>query len=307
MNRDRGHQRHFMLDPPRLEASRRRNKRQSFALLLAMALLLGTVGWLLAGAATLVWAAAAGVVVLIVGTAAPTNLVLRFYRAEILHPDLAPRLFPVVAELSRRAGLKTPPRLFLIPGETMQALSLGSSVEPVIALSNGLLRRLNLSEIAAIIGHEISHIVHNDLGVMALAETMSRLTRVLSLAGLFLVALNLPLIATGHEPVSWALILVLVIAPTICTLLQLALSRSREFDADLGAVELTGDPEALASALRHIEGGRRRSWGSMILAGGAIRVPPLLRTHPASHHRISRLLALAAEKQFDRSWWSDPL
>ena len=90
----------------------------------------------------------------------------------------------------------------------------------------------------------------------------------------------------------WLAVLVLLAAPTVGGLLQMALSRTREFDADLGAAMLTGDPDGLASALQKLERVQGRRWENMFLPGGRTPDPSVLRTHPLTADRIARLKAL---------------
>ena len=94
------------------------------------------------------------------------------------------------------------------------------------------------------------------------------------------------------EPVPWLAVVVLIAAPTVGGLLQMALSRTREFDADLGAAMLTGDPDGLASALTKLERAHGRLWEGMVLPGGRIPNPSVLRTHPQTADRVARLMAL---------------
>jgi Zn-dependent protease with chaperone function len=105
-----------------------------------------------------------------------------------------------------------------------------------------------------------------------------------------------------HEQlVSWWTVLLLYLAPALSSLLQLALSRTREFDADLEAVGLTGDPLGLASALRRLENYTGRVWEDLMFPVPARRVPQpsLLRSHPTNDERISRLLAVGNRRQLD--------
>ncbi|MDA4630974.1 M48 family metalloprotease, partial [Escherichia coli] len=96
----------------------------------------------------------------------------------------------------------------------------------------------------------------------------------------------------AHAQVPWLGVLVLLVAPTIGGLLQMALSRTREFDADLGASLLTGDPDGLAQALTKLEKAQGRLWENLILPGGRIPDPSILRTHPLTETRVARLKAL---------------
>ena len=92
----------------------------------------------------------------------------------------------------------------------------------------------------------------------------------------------------------WLAVLVLLAAPTVGGLLQMALSRTREFDADLEAAILTGDPDGLASALTKLEQAQSRLWEGLVLPGGRIPDPSILRTHPVTADRVARLMALKA-------------
>jgi heat shock protein HtpX len=145
-----------------------------------------------------------------------------------------------------------------------------------------------------VLAHEVAHVMNRDLWLMALADTVSRLTSLLSNLGLALLVLNLPLILAGRTVVPWTTVALLVFAPTAASLLQLALSRAREFDADLDGARLTGDPAGLASALAKLERRQGRFWEEVILPGRRMPDPSLLRTHPPSRERVQRLLALYA-------------
>jgi heat shock protein HtpX len=110
--------------------------------------------------------------------------------------------------------------------------------------------------------------------------------------GQLLLLLNLPVLMMGGYGVPWLLVLLLILAPTAMSLLQLALSRAREHDADLDAAALTGDPRGLAAALAKLERLQGRYWEEILLPGRRIPEPSLLRTHPPIEARIARLLEL---------------
>ena len=142
------------------------------------------------------------------------------------------------------------------------------------------------------LAHEVSHIANNDLRLMNLADLLSRITNILSLVGLFLVVLFIPMVAMGIASISLLGLLVLILVPVISTLLQFALSRVREFDADLEAVRLTGDPYGLASALQKIEK-QEASFGQKLMMPSSNQVEPsLFRSHPDTSERIRHLLSL---------------
>jgi len=110
-----------------------------------------------------------------------------------------------------------------------------------------------------------------------------------------LLFLNLPLLLAGGYHIPWVPILILVFAPTFSGLIQLALSRTREYEADRGAVALTGDPEALISALLKMEQQTSHLLEQLLLPGQRIPEPSLLRTHPRTEDRIRRLRALESQ------------
>jgi heat shock protein HtpX len=122
---------------------------------------------------------------------------------------------------------------------------------------------------------------------------VSRFTSFMSTVGIFSLILNVGSLFGGSgEAVPWLAVLVLIAAPSVGGLLQLALSRTREFDADLGAATLTGDPDGLASALTRLEKVQGRLWESVVLPGGRTPNPSVLRTHPLTADRVRRLMEL---------------
>ncbi len=167
---------------------------------------------------------------------------------------------------------------------------MGSRADPAIAVTEGLIRSLDARELAGVLAHETSHIANNDMRIMALADTVTRMTHLLSMLGVLLAVLSLPLALFGLGFVSpWALLL-LVAAPAVSALMQMALSRTREYLADLEAARLTGDPVGLASALGRLERQTMAPWRLLIGGGyGAGSDASLLRTHPATVERIRRL------------------
>lgn len=140
--------------------------------------------------------------------------------------------------------------------------------------------------------HEVAHIANEDLRVMGLADSNSRLTSLLALMGQIAILLSLPAQLVGAAEVYWPGLLLLAASPQLALLAQLGLSRVREFDADRLAAELTGDPQGLASALAKIAR-VSRSWRAWLLPGWGNPEPSCLRTRPATQERIARLLTLA--------------
>ncbi len=275
-----------------------RNSLQSILLLTGMVTLTGAVGWLLEGPDGILWALVAVVMLIVLNPMVSPTLILGMYRARELIWDEAPALHRVVETLAHRAGLPAAPRLYYVPSAMINAFAVGTRRNAAVACTDGLLRNLSLREITGVLAHEISHIRNNDMWVMGLADLFTRMTNILSLVGQFLLLLNLPLLLMSGYTISWAAILLLVFAPTLSALLQLALSRTREYDADLGAAELSGDPEGLALALAKLERLQAGFFERVFLPGRQIPEPSLLRTHPPTEERIRRLLALRHEPGF---------
>lgn len=222
--------------------------------------------------------------------------IMRLYRAQPVDPTAGGQLTRIVEVLADRAELKAHPRLYVIPSLALNAFATGTPDKAAIAVTEGLLRRLSLREIAGVIAHEMSHIRNNDLSVMGLADAMSRLTQLLAYVALALAILNIPAMLFGFDTFPWPAILMLYFAPTVASLLQLALSRSREFDADMEAVGLTGDPAGLASALNALERYEGRFWEDLMFPVPSRRIPQpsLLRSHPETAERIARLQDVGA-------------
>ena len=146
-----------------------------------------------------------------------------------------------------------------------------------LAVTDGLLRNLTGRQVAGVLAHEIAHLRAGDTAIMSLSDAVSRLVQGLSYLGLFTLFLTVPLAARG-DPRLLVASLVLAGLPSIVTLLQLGLSRSREYDADLQAVALPGDVEGLASALEVLERLEGRVWERLMVPHGRVPDPLLLRT-----------------------------
>ncbi|MDX6750951.1 zinc metalloprotease HtpX [Geminicoccaceae bacterium 1502E] len=271
---------------------RLRNLVHTALLIGGMLAILGACAWILWGPVGLVWTLAVGGASLLATPSITPELVMRLYGARPVAHREFPDGYALLDELARRAGLPHTPRLHYIPSSLLNAFAVGNRSRAAIAVTAGLLRGLSGRELAGVLAHEISHVRHNDLWLMGLADLLSRLTSVMSWIGQLLLLINLPLMLTGAGSVPWLLVLLLIFAPTVVSLLQLALSRSREFDADLEAASLTGDPRGLASALARLERQQGRYWEEILLPGRRMPEPSLLRTHPPTGERVRRLLEL---------------
>lgn len=279
----------------------RRNKwRNAFhtgLLIAGSLLLLGFSAWIFAGLIGLAYAVVFGTVSLVAIRHVSPQMVLKMYKAQPVSATEFPKGHTIVADLARRANLEHTPKLYVLPSEVVNAFSVGRRDDSAIAVTNQLIRTLTLREFTGVVAHEISHIASEDIKVMALADMVSRFTSLLATIGFFTLILNLTGAAGAYGmPVPWLGIFILLLSPTIGGLLQMALSRTREFDADLDAAILTGDPDGLASALVKLEQMQGRRW-EMMFPGGRIPDPSILRTHPRTEERVARLKALKAAQE----------
>ena len=266
---------------------------QAFLLVAALALMLGLTGWLLGGA-TMAFSAIIAVVGLYwLQPLMDPHWLLRIQGGRPLPPEAVPDLYHLVGELAQRADLVRLPRIYLLPAKAMNAFTVGGGERSVVGVTGTLLQHLNRGELAAVLAHEIAHIRNQDTRVIGFAALLSQLIQGMSLLGQLLLIINLPLILTGRHLVGLAGILALILAPYAGLLIQLALSRSREYLADLEAAAMTGAPRLLAEALDKIE---RHNHGLRRFLMGWPGVKPtqttLLRTHPPTQERVRRLMMI---------------
>lgn len=231
------------------------------------------------------------------------RIALAMNGARELHPSEFPWLHELLAQIARQARLPTP-RLYLVDSPTPNAFATGRSPRhAAVAVTTGLLHALDRRELAGVLAHEVSHVMNRDTLIMTVAATLAGVLTHLAQMALFwggglLGGRN----DEDESGSSFASLGLLLVAPLAATLLQLAISRSREFDADAAAADLTQDPEGLARALARLEEGNAvfpmdRSVATAHLfivnplSGGGVM--GLFATHPPIHDRIQRLLRLA--------------
>jgi heat shock protein HtpX len=269
----------------------RRNALHTFLLIAGTGLIMGVLAYTMFGWVGLLGATAFGAFgILSLGRVSP-KMVLGLYKARPLQEHESPELHQLVRELSKRADLPSVPTLHYVPTKMMNAFAVGHENDSAVAVTDGLLRAMNMRQIAGILAHEVSHIKSGDLKVMGLADVLNRITSILSNIGLIGVPLVL---GTGINVPILGLVL-MIAAPTLGGLLQLGLSRAREYDADLDGATLTGDPEGLASALKILEEKQGGKWEGLVLPGSRLPQPSLLRTHPKTEDRIAKLMALRGQ------------
>lgn len=270
-------------------------------LLAALSALALAVGQRLGGAAGLLWS---GALVALMNLGAwwfSDRVALALNGARELPRHVWPELHGMLEQLARRAGLPTP-RLYLIDSPTPNAFATGRSPErAAVAVTRGLLERLSQRELAGVLAHELMHVKHRDTLLMTIAATLAGVIAHVAQLVFWWGGALLRSDDGDDEGGGLASLGLLLVAPIVATLLQLAISRSREFDADAGAAELTGDPLGLASALEGLEADNRalpldRSPATAHLfivsplSGGGVL--SLFATHPPIAERVKRLASL---------------
>lgn len=286
----------------KIEERKWENTTHSILLIGLMILFLSSMGLIIGGITGLILLGVFSALLFLFMPRVPPRLIMRMHGARRIDVWEQPELLRILGVLAGRAQLPAVPALFYIPSHTKNAFAVGTQSEPIIGVTDGLLRRFSSRELAGVLAHEVSHLRHNDTFVMGLAELVSRLTVTLANVGIFLFLINIPLILMGGKAVPWLLVLFLNFAPIINALLQRALSRTREYQADTEAANLTGDPRGLASALYKLERLQYGFLGSILHPGRKANGSSLLRTHPSTEDRIARLLEL--ERREPRVWWN---
>jgi heat shock protein HtpX len=287
----------------RFRSHRLESQFQALVLMLGMALIMAVVGYSLGGRTGVWLAIGVSFASLLAGTSASPRVTLQMFRARPIDPQKIPELHEMFGDLVRRAELPHQPALYYVPTPLLNAFAVGTDRDAAVAVTDGLLRTMTKRELAGILAHELSHLRFGDTQLMALGQVFSRLTLTMSQMGQLLLLISLPAALMGAPFISLGGLLVLIFAPIACVLLQLGLSRSREFNADLGAIEITGDPTGLANALEKLE---RTAWGGWlrrILMPYRSLEMNVLRTHPATEARVTRLRHLAGD--FSASRYAD--
>lgn len=275
-----------------LEQNRYENVKQTLILLLSMMTLMFLLGWMLGGLSGVVFAAMISITLLLVnGYHSPLRLLITL-KARPLGPGSFPELHNIIRKITQRAGLSHLPKLYYVPSKVMNAFVIGKEENTAIVVTDSLLRNLDLREVAGILGHEVAHIRNKDLWVMSVAGATVRIVHFLSTIGQVLVLLALPALLYGEVQIALLPLLLLFFAPTICLMLMMALSRTREYEADRMGVELVGDVYGLLSALEKLER-YHKGWARFFLAPWKLSQPSFLHTHPPTKERIDRLLSMS--------------
>ena len=271
---------------------------RTFILMAAMTAIVMLLGWMMGGQGGAV------IALLIAGGGNlfalwnSDKMVLRQQGAVELTPQQGGDLYALTAALAERAGLPMP-KLYLLPTEQPNAFATGRNPDnAAVAVTQGLLRGLNREELAGVIAHELAHIKHRDTLTMTVTATM---------AGAIAMMGNMLLFTGGRQGRGGGIgaILAMVLAPLAAGMVQMAISRSREYEADREGAAICGQPMALASALAKISriaertmnvpAERNPAAAAMFIINplGALRMDNLFATHPPVEERIARLRTMA--------------
>ncbi len=231
------------------------------------------------------------------------RIALMAHHAEEVVPSQMPGLYRMIQRLARRADLPMP-RVYVIPSDTPNAFATGRNPEhAAVAVTEGILRILDERELEGVLAHEIAHIKNRDVLIATMAAALAGL--IASIGHVFHWGLAFGSASSHDEDEhesGWAQLVWIVVAPLVAMMLQLAISRSREYGADDGGAQLCGDPDALADALYQLEHANQvRPYEfagpatahlfivSPLSSGVTASIMNLLSTHPPVEERIRRL------------------
>ena len=226
------------------------------------------------------------------------KIVLRSYGAQEVGADH--RLYRIVAHLAQRAGLPMP-RVYIIPEASPNAFATGRNPQhAAVAATEGILQILDDNELAGVLAHELAHVKHRDILISSVAATMAGAIIMIARFAMFWGGSRDD--RDGGNPI--AAIAMMILAPIAATLIQAAISRSREFDADAGGASITGNPLGLASALRKIESASKvvpldanpaMAHMFIIKPFSVSGLLGLFSTHPPTEARIAALTELSRQ------------
>ena len=229
-----------------------------------------------------------------------STMVLKAYRAQVIGPEQAPELYEMVDRLRQRAGLPMP-TVAVAPHAQPNAFATGRDPQhAVVCVTEGIMRTLSRDELEGVLAHELAHIKNRDMLLMTFTATMAGAISSIAHFGMFFGGRD----DDGNSN-PFAGILMLILAPLAATIIQLAISRQREFKADAVGAEIAGRPTGLANALRKLDAAAKQvpmqvepAMAPLAIVNplSAFRggVSSLFSTHPSTEQRIARLEAIVA-------------
>jgi len=269
-------------------------------LMAAIVALFGAIGGMLGGAQGMLMALLFGGAMNIFAYWFSDSMVLRMYNAQEVDEASSPYLYNMVRDLASRAELPMP-RVYIIDEDQPNAFATGRNPDhAAVAATRGILQMLTARELRGVMAHELAHVKHRDILISTISATMAGAISALANFAMFFGGRD----ENGRPGNPLASILVMILAPLAASLIQMAISRSREFEADRGGAEVCGDPDALADALIKIDAYARgipmaaaqahpETAQMMImnpLSGGGIA--GLFSTHPSTEERVARLRSM---------------
>ena len=272
------------------------NNVKVFLLMAAMTALLGALGSAFGGQSGLIMALVFAGLMNFVMYFASASMVLRMYGARVVGPQEAPELYAMVDRLRRRAGLPMP-TVAIAPHAQPNAFATGRSPEhAVVCVTEGIMQIVSREELEGVIAHELAHVKNRDMLLLTITATLAGAISNLAHFGLFFGGDEDDNPATG--------LLMVILAPIAAMLIQLAVSRQREFKADAVGAQISGRPLGLANALRKLDAAAHRipmhvspavaplaQVNPLAAFGGGLT--KLFSTHPPTEERVARLEALA--------------
>ena len=231
------------------------------------------------------------------------RMVLKMYKAKIIDRDAAPELYDMVDRLRQRAGLPMP-TVAIAPSEQPNAFATGRNAEhAVVCCTAGILKLVSRDELEGVMAHELAHIKHRHMLVGTLAATMAG-----AIAMVGSIVRWGAILGTGRDEGGnpFAMLAAAIVAPIAAMIIQFAISRQNEFQADATAARITGRPMELAGALRRLDAYAQKIPMQVNPAAAQLAIVNPLRgknvmrwfsTHPATEARVERLQALAADPQ----------
>lgn len=224
------------------------------------------------------------------------KMVLAHYNAQQVDKRSAPELYGIVEKLAKKAQLPMP-KVYIIDSPVPNAFATGRDPEhAAVAVNTALADILTKEELAGVLGHELSHVKHRDILISTVAASMAGAISTIAQWGMFLTGGR---DENGESRNPIAAILVMLLAPLAAALIQMAVSRSREYEADKSGGELCGDPNALADALLKIEAfaqrrvmpGATEATAHMFIINpfSGVDMKQLFSTHPATAERVKLL------------------
>ncbi|MCF7914408.1 MAG: M48 family metalloprotease [Spirochaetaceae bacterium] len=211
--------------------------------------------------------------------------------------DQGRHIYEILDELISKTQLKQNPSVYLLAEDMMNAATLETREGPIIVLTPSTANKLNTRQLRGILAHEVAHLEFRDTVLLKLTLSVHIITQSIANVAWFMLILFFPLLILSEGTFPLHLLLILFGAPIASVLLQLAFSRSRELNADLGALELTNDPEGLADALERIDRVQSHTISQLFPFKRPKQPGSIFRSHPDIPARIKRLRKIAREQK----------